>query len=43
MPRRAGRAAAERGTTLHVYVGGITAVSLIAPPVMGSELPVFIG
>ena len=43
MPRRAGRSAAERGTTLHVYVGSVTAVFADFATVIGGELPVFIG
>ena len=35
--------AAERGTTLHVYVGGVTAVFADFATVIGGKLPLFIG
>ncbi len=35
--------AAERGTTLHVYVGGVTAVFANFATVIGGKLPLFIG
>ena len=35
--------AAERGSTLHVYVGGVTAVFADFAAVIGGKLPVFIG
>ena len=43
MPRRAGRPAAERGTTLHVYAGGVAAVFADFATVIGGKLPLFIG
>ena len=35
--------AAERGTTLHVYVGGVTAVFADFATVIGGKLPAFLG